>query len=209
MNPVSILQKLFLRSFIALVFLLLCLASGAQKSFGVDHSVYVLRNSGSLLVPSIHYETRHRLYGSLRYQYEAERTVSLHLGKTFFIGGAEKCSIRPLAGILSGDWNGGSLGMEAEVEKGVFSFFAAPQYCSSFQTADPSFFYSWSEARLTIASHLFAGAACQSTRIKGQPWFHEAGLFGGISIGRFEWPFYYFFSSTSSVVTGVRWNLNK
>jgi len=212
MNFGSLLLKINrsqLPGLVAFLFLFPGSVLNAQKSFGMDHSVYVLRNSGSLMVPSLHYETKDHLYGSLRYQYEAEGTVSMHLGKTFFIDGSENIFIRPMAGVLVGRWRGASVGMEAEVEKGVFSFFAAPQYCASFQSADPPFFYSWSEARLTIASHFFAGVACQSTRIKAQPWFHEAGLFGGVSFGRFEWPFYYFFSSASSVVTGLRWNLNK
>lgn len=186
--------------------MLLCFA---QKNYGVSQDYYIYKNNNSSIVPFIYYETKNSLYATARYNYEAEQTLSLQFGKKFSKQGNLSYSIIPLAGVLAGKFKGFSLGTQAEIELGKFSFSTEPEYCLQSKNKTQNFFYSWSELSIQPCKIFYTGLALQTTKTFG--WTNEPGILFGICIKNFEIPFYFFRASSSAnyFVTGIHWRLQK
>lgn len=192
----------------AILSMLLCFA---QKNYGVSQDYYIYKNNSSSIVPFIYYETKNSWYAAARYNYEADQTFSLQFGKKFSKQGSLSYSVVPLAGLLAGKFKGFSIGTQAEIEVGKFSFFTEPEYCVQFQSQTENFFYSWSELSIQPSKIFYTGLALQTTKNKSFGWTNEPGAFLGICIKNFEIPFYVFkvSPSTNYFVTGIHWRLEK
>lgn len=188
--------------------LLLCFA---QKNYGVNQDYYIYQNNPASIVPLVYYETKNHWFTAARYNYEANQTWSLQLGRKFSKDDPLSFSIMPLAGLLAGNFKGISFGTQAEIETGKFSLFAEPEYCVQFKNQAQNFFYSWSELSFQFSKTFYTGFALQSTKDINCTITNEPGLLFGICVKNFEIPMYLFrlSSSTNYVVTGVHWRLEK
>lgn len=180
----------------------------AQKNYGVSQDYYIYHNSTSVVVPLVYYETKNHWYTSARYNYEEDQTFSWQIGKNFSREGNVSYSVIPLAGFLTGKFNGLSICMQTEIEAGKFCLFTEPEYCLQWNKSSENFFYNWSELSFQLSRFLYAGPALQ-TKMKQGVLFTEAGFLVGINVKKFELPFYFFKPSPGGgyFVAGVHWRL--
>jgi hypothetical protein len=182
----------------------------AQKNYGVRQDYYMYQNEQSVIVPLVYYETKNNWYTSLRYNYEEAETFSFQLGKNFSKEGVISYSVTPLAGLLGGKFKGASIGMQAEIELGNFSFYSEPEYCTQFNSAE-NFFYNWSELSVQLSKFFYTGLALQTIRVRQERGYVEPGIMFGATIRNFELPFYFFRPSVNQqyFVAGIHWRLRE
>ncbi len=171
---------------------------------------YLYTKRAVSVVPAVVYEGSRNGYLMMRYNFEADQTLSLTAGKSF--GAKENGPVfSPSIGLLAGGNAGLSVNMQTSLEKGRFFCSTEPLYCYFF-SGSGHYVYNWAEAGMQAGNHLFAGVALQSTKEQAvRGWDQHPGLFAGCTIGNVEVPFYLFHSAASGpyLVLGLQWKLSK
>jgi len=129
------------------------------------------------IVPVACYTTGSNLYFEGRYNYESLKTFSLYAGKTFEKKSAVSYSVTPLAGIVTGTLNGGSIGMNTDIEYKKFCLSSQGQYTFSTQNRKCSFIYNWSDLAYGLSGWLSTGFSIQYTKLYRVKGSLEKGLF--------------------------------
>jgi hypothetical protein len=183
----------------------------AQKNYGVSQDYYVYPSNDNCIVPFIYYEAKNGWYGSIRYNYESDKTTSFQIGKKFSKDGKLSYSATPLVGALTGKFKGISMSALTEIETGKFSFYSEPEYCIGFHEPDKNFFYSWTELSFQPHHFFFTGLALQIVKPDKGSFDAEPGIVFAFNAQNFEIPFYFFRPSRSSnyFIAGIHWSLNK
>jgi hypothetical protein len=196
---------------LALMLLLLAGKAGfAQKSVVWSQYYYLYAKRAVSIVPAILYEGHGNSHYMVRYNFEADQTVSLTAGKTF-TGKEGEPVFSPSIGLLAGGASGLSVNLQTALEKGAFFCSTEPLYCYFF-SGSGQYIYNWAEAGVQAGAHFFAGAALQSTKEQGiKGWDQQPGVFAGCTIGNLEVPFYLFRSAASGLymVVGLQWKLSR
>jgi hypothetical protein len=199
-----------LKLLLALICSFYLLPGSAQKNYGVSQDYYIYKNNRNSIVPLVYYETKNHWYSAARYNYEEDQTLSLQLGKKFSKHGIVSYSITPLAGWLSGKFNGMSIGTQAQMDAGKFSLSTEPEYCVQFNHPSTRFFYSWSELTIQASPLFYTGLALQATRENEKNLTADPGFVLAFSFKNFEIPLYFFKpSSLHYFITGIHWRLIK
>ncbi|MES1223335.1 MAG: hypothetical protein ABUT20_48015 [Bacteroidota bacterium] len=181
----------------------------AQSKMVFENYNYWGQHSSAVFVPMIHIETKNNWYAEIRYNYEADQTLSVFAGKSFYGGNKITYSITPLVGISAGLFSGASFATNADVEWDNFYFSSQSQFSRSFKKEIPDFFFTWSEAGYNISPNIFAGLALQYTRQLASN-EAEPGIMAGINFKNFSIPFYVFkpFHSGGYFVLGLNYEYN-
>ncbi|HEV8282901.1 MAG TPA: hypothetical protein VGQ09_01255 [Chitinophagaceae bacterium] len=164
----------------------------AQSKIGIENYTYYGDGANVSQMPIISYENKNHLYAQARYNYEDMQTVSLYLGRSFFKQGDFSYNLIPLAGAVTGRFNGGSLGLTTEF--GYKNFFASSQsqYSFSYKNKYSNFFYTWAEAGFQPLKWLFGGISVQQTQVYNTTNQFESGLLIGFSFKKWSLPLYAF-----------------
>ena len=182
-----------------------------QKAVGMEQYYFWQQKTTGTIIPKVYYESPKKWYTEFRYNWEALNTASLHFGRQINFRKFSQIKITPIAGVLYGNFNGGSAGAIVELEMGRFLFLSEPQYVFAFGEKENNFFYSWSELSYELFSSIYAGLALQQTKSFSIPNVLEPGVMAGFTIKNFDIPVYCF-SPTSSYrnfVLGVNWRWEK
>lgn len=99
-------------------------------------------------------------YIEARYNYEDEKSFSTHLGLPIDVPEINM-EITPTVGLVFGNYEGMSIGLNTEFESPKFSFTTENQHC--FSTFSPNFLFSWLIATTPVYKNLNAGASWQYT----------------------------------------------
>ncbi len=192
--------------------ILMQLKGTAQSKWVFENYHYLDQPGENTLVPVLHFETPGKLYGELRYNYEAGQTITLLGGRTFRVGKTTPLIVTPMAGLSAGRFTGITAGVRGNIEPGRFYFSTETQQSWGTNKKSDSFFFSWSEAGYTISDHFFAGIALQYS---GGKWKNQAepGMIAGFSVKDFSFPCYLFKSPGQDyhVVLGMNyeWRFRK
>jgi len=181
--------------------LLLLFAEKTTAQPGLEQYCYVEKDKANIWVRMIHYRTPRGWYAEGRYNYEAERSLSIYVGKEFTRkvrkGFARKSklsmAVTPLAGIVVGDFRGLSAGLNLKLGYGKFFFGSQSQYTTSAETNALDFFFNWSELGCQPAPWIYFGLSVQHTYydVLNINLF-DPGAVIGFEIGRWAFPFYCF-----------------
>ena len=179
--------------------------SNSQAHGGLEQYYYT--GAGvSTIVPRVYYQSRHNWYGEVRYNYEELQTVSFTAGKTFSNKKLLSYSITPVAGIVLGKLNGGTLGSNVKMEYKSLFFSSEFQYTFSVEKKTENFFFKWSEFGYQFAM-VYLGLALQvahSYEIKNN-W--EPGIMMGLIYKSWTFPIYVFdpAGNNRNFVLGINW----
>jgi hypothetical protein len=174
---------------------------------GVEQYYYVQGKEPVEFVPIVSFETGNNWYAEARYNYEDKNTFSLYGGRKF--SGEYKrlmYSLTPIVGVVTGDFQGGSAGVNTTVELKKLFFSSQSQYTFSTHNPMDDFFFSWSEAGYEIASWFYLGLSVQHTQmLHANTALFEHGAVIGFEFGRWSIPIYSFntFDNSRYFVLGI------
>jgi hypothetical protein len=189
------------------IFMTVCNTVNSQNHGGVEQYYYPGNKESSSVVPRIYYTNNKNWYGEVRYNYDESGTFSFNAGRTFSNKGNVSYTITPIAGIVKGTLNGGSLGLNGELEYKDFFFSSESQYTFSSESKTSNFLFNWSELGYQATANIYTGLALQLTRPYKMSNSWEPGCMIGLSISGFTFPLYAFNILTDKkyFVLGINW----
>ena len=152
-----------MKSKFVFIALLICLETSAQKKGCFEQIYYFDEGNAFAMGPLAKLQTKNNWYAEARYNYEEARTVSFYIGKVYERDAAFSYSIVPIFGGVIGRFNGGSAGLNMDLEYNNFYFSAQSQYTFSVEEEVNNFYFSWSELGYQPLSWLYGGLALQET----------------------------------------------
>lgn len=93
-----------------------------------------------------------------RYNYEDDKTYSIHLGRPVEIDEL-KMELTPTVGLVFGNYKGYSVGLNMDFSNSIFSGSAENQYV--FSSVNPNFFFSWLKATTPVIKGFSLGGSWQ------------------------------------------------
>jgi hypothetical protein len=151
----------------ALLTITLCglLLKGFSQSNGTyEQDCYLGESRSFCWAPVLSYRTADNWYIEARGNYEAINSASLYFGKIFKEKALISYSIIPIAGLVVGTFNGGSVGANIGLDYKRISFSSQSQYTFSIENRATNFTYSWSDLTYQLKEWVYAGVSLQQTR---------------------------------------------
>jgi hypothetical protein len=161
----------------------------SQYQAGLEQYVYMDKNAISY-TPVIWYQANSNWYAEARYNYDAEKTLSLYAGKTFEKQSKVSYSFSTMAGILMGQFNGGAIAVNTELEYKKIFLSLQSQYTFSIKYPHTNFIYNWGDIGYTYSSVFSAGISIQQTALCAS--VLDRGLFVKAQFGHWTLPLYVF-----------------
>jgi hypothetical protein len=163
----------------------------AQTKAGLEQYYAVHKNAVSFM-PILWCENNAGWYAEGRYNYEAANTFSLYGGKTFKKESVISSSLTGLLGAVAGEFNGGAVAANAEIEYKKFTLSFQSQYSFSVENKMDNFIYLWSDISFQTTYWLSAGLSLQQTKLYQTKVETEKGIFATARFGKWEFPIYIF-----------------
>jgi hypothetical protein len=194
-----------------LMFLTLAqLCVSAQNTF--EQYCYFQRGEQVLWVPMVHYVSPKNWRFEGRYNYEALNSFAFYAGKQFTFGKTVTSTFTPLAGIVIGEFNGGSVALNTLFEYNAFFLSSQGQYTFSTQRAWDSFAFNWSEIGYNFLDWAYLGVSAQYTANNDlSRSMVEPGVVLGLQLKKWSFPLYAFKSSEGQAyfVLGATYSIDK
>jgi hypothetical protein len=163
----------------------------SQSQGGLEQYYYV-EDKAVTIAPIAWYQTQKGWYVEGRYNYEAEKTVSIYAGKTFEKKSKISYSVSTLLGGLMGKFNGASVAVNADFEYKKFFCSLQSQYTFSLKDRNANFIYTWCDLGYQVIPCLSAGFSMQQTKLYKMNAASEKGIFIKAEFGRWAFPVYFF-----------------
>lgn len=151
-------------------------------SQSLDLNFYIYRNGLSIL--PIYSADKKHLHLEGHYNYEAANTFSLWYGYNFIGNGELSYVITPIAGVVFGQINGLSPGLNLSLNYKKFGFTSDTQYVFDLEDKNQDYLYNWSELTYSANEWIWFGASYQRTRLFEEKAYFQAGPFIG---GEYRW----------------------
>lgn len=196
-----------MRNKLVILICLWAIQAQAQKSWGTQQLCYTHASSGALLVPMVHYTSGSNWYAEARYNYDATGTFGVYLGHSFTREGTLSGTVTPVIGGLAGKSNGGSVGVNMDVDFGRLFFSSQWQYTCSLARKSNPYLFGWSELGVRATSWLYGGMALQETNNFPSACKLEPGCMVGITRNNWSIPIYWFNETNGNayMVVGISW----
>jgi len=159
---------------------LMCIECSAQLTGSIEQIYYFDEGRSFSMGPIVQLQNNKNWYVEARYNYEEKRTLSFYIGKSFSRDGEFSYSIVPLFGGVVGRFNGGSAGLNMDLDYKNFYFSTQSQYTFSVNDEINNFYFSWSELGYQPLKWLYAGLALQETY---SPQIKETLTYPGFVVG--------------------------
>ena len=163
-----------------------------SQSQGGLEQYYYMNNKSVTIAPIIWYQTKKGWYAEGRYNYEAEKTLSIYAGKTFEKRSIVSYTVSTLMGALFGTYKGFSIAVNTDLEYKKFFFSLQSQYTFSVKDRSANFIYNWGDLSYRVSPRLSAGLSLQQTNLYKTKAASEKGIFIKAAFGRWEFPLYVF-----------------
>jgi hypothetical protein len=175
----------------------LWLSAFSQPSSSFEEYYYLDRAKPFYMATVASNHAANDWYMEGRYNYDAINAVSAYLGKTFGKKALISYSITPIAGLIGGKFNGGSIGANVAFDCKGLSFSSQSQYTLSVQDRATNYIYSLSDLTYHFGGFLSAGVSLQQTALYRAGATFEKGILIRTELKRFSFPLYIFNPSTS------------
>jgi len=166
--------------------------AGAQSKTGIENYNMLRPGNGYTWMPVVHHRGKRGFYTEMRYNYEAPKTASVYIGRSFSKEGKLSYDIVPMAGVVFGEYRGASLAVNAGVEYHRFYFASQSQYTINKNDRYENFFFNWSEIGYQPVRWLYAGISAQFTKAFHSYLATEYGFMAGVVMGKITIPVYVF-----------------
>ena len=165
----------------------------AEDSWDVRASLgaYFLSNQADYLQPTVAVD-----HGALhlegRYNYEAQRTGSVWVGRNFEWGESLKVTLTPVVVGVIGNLHGIAPGVEADLSWGPVEFYWEGEYVFDVVNWPAIYFLTQSELSARPFEWLRAGVAAQRNRALNSPRLAQWGPLVGVSVWKVSADAYWF-----------------
>ncbi len=163
-----------------------------QTKIGIENYNSVSRAEPYLWVPIIHRQGKKGLHTEMRYNYEERKTGSVYIGKNFSSDSAFSYSLTPMLGWVFGQFNGGSVALNADAGYKKFYTSVQTQYTMSKNGKAENFFYTWGEIGYEPVEWFYTGISSQWTKVYKETGDAEFGMLVGFNIRKLSIPVYVF-----------------
>lgn len=163
-----------------------------QTHAGAEQYYYMGEKQTFTIVPIVYFQTKKNWYIEGRYNFEANRTMSVYAGKTFEKKSAVSYSVSPVIGAVIGRFNGGSIGANGEADYKRYFFSSQLQYTFSMKNKTENFIYSWSDFSYRALNNIYAGFSVQQTNLYKEQCKLEKGVFIKALFDEWSLPLYVF-----------------
>ena len=182
----------------------------AQSQLSLENYYSTGSNGPLAIMPIASYQTSKGFYAEGRYNYEELNTFSFYMGRSFSKESTFSYSISPIAGIVIGQFNGGSVGANISLGYKNFYLYSQPQYTFAVENSVNNYIYSWTDVTYSPLSWLSVGFSLQHTKPNQSKGFLENGLVLETAFKKFTFPIYIFNpqSKDRSIVLGANFELN-
>lgn len=126
-------------------------------------SGYLVPDGGSYASPTLTVD-HDWLHLEPRYNYEAQQTGSLWVGRNFSGGKKVEFDLTPMIGGVFGKVNGIAPGFEATITYKKLEFYSANEYIFDTDTKSGNFFYTWTQLTYSPVRWFNFGYVMQRTR---------------------------------------------
>lgn len=188
------------------------IVGNANGQLGVEQYCYLNSSEVISFVPLVTFENDKNWHLESRFNYEEENSFSLYFGKTFTYEKKLSASVTPLVGAVAGQYRGGSMGVNVDVEYRTLFYSMQSQYTFSVSSANEDFLFAWYEVGYQPFNWGFIGFSAQQTHlVQSAASFFEPGVFIGFTIGGWTFPMYSFSpgSTSSYFVMGANFKFNR
>jgi len=152
---------------------------------------YALPDAKNYLQPTAAAD-RDALHFEMRYNYEAQNSVSGFVGRNVAFGTSVVLRMTPMLGGLVGDTTGIIPALELDLAWKRLEFYTEGEYVIDVIHPSDRFLYSWSETSVWITDRIRTGVVTQRTRAFHAPRDIRRGLLLGATVTRFEGAVYFF-----------------
>ena len=166
--------------------------TAAQSKSGIENYNFFGSGQAYVWMPVLHHQGKNGVYTELRYNYEDLKTASVYLGKNFGKESKVSYSITPMVGWVFGNFNGGALAMNMDIEYKKIFISTQNQYTISKDDINNNFFFNWTELAILPKPWFYAGISTQQTKMHGAAFENEYGLLAGFVIKKITIPVYVF-----------------
>ncbi|MEO7767226.1 MAG: hypothetical protein ABIS01_07360 [Ferruginibacter sp.] len=163
----------------------------SQSQGGLEQYYYV-DNKGVSITPIAWYQNEKGWYAEGRYNYEAEKTLSLYAGKTFENKAKVSYAVSAMMGVVIGKLNGASIAVNTDLDYKKLFFSLQSQYTFSLKDRNANFLYNWCDLGYRLSPGFSAGISLQQTNLYETIAASEKGFFVKAEFGRWAFPLYIF-----------------
>jgi len=183
--------------------------SSAQAKLGIENYNSVSTTEPYLWIPIVSRTGKKGLHTQFRYNYEERSTGSLYIGKSFSRDSSFSYTVTPMLGWVFGQYNGGSLALNADAAYRKIYISVQSQYTLSKAGREGNFFYTWGEIGYEVTKWFYAGVSSQLTKPYNEKTETEYGILAGINISKMSFPVYVFspFSNNRNFLIGINLEL--
>ncbi|RYY25625.1 MAG: hypothetical protein EOP41_05095 [Sphingobacteriaceae bacterium] len=183
----------------------------AQSRAGAQQYYYMGNYHTFSFVPVVYYQSAEKWYAEGRFNYEAQNTMALYGGKTFEKQAVVSYSVSPIVGVVLGEMNGGSAGINLNLDYRKFNFNTQSQYTFSIQQQSNNFIYSWSDLTYQLWDKMAAGISVQQTKLYQVNGAFERGILLKPTYKSWTFPLYIFKPETKDryFVLGITYEWEK
>jgi hypothetical protein len=188
----------------------------AQSRIGFEQYYCTGSASATTPVTRFFYQTNDSWYGELRYNYDAEQTAGIGVGRTFGYDPGTKngaaWAITPTIGWVTGKFNGTSVGTGLTI--GYHGFYLSSAWQTGPAAAkDGGYWYNWSEIGRQVGGSVYLGIALMQDCRYGEGCTITPGIEGQFLFHKWAFPLYIFNPQNNRVwlLLGVtrEWGLHK
>jgi hypothetical protein len=152
---------------------------------------YALPDAANYLQPTAAAD-RDALHLEMRYNYEAQNSVSGFVGRNVAFGTSVVLRMTPMLGALVGDTTGIVPAVELDLAWKRLEFYTEGEYVIDVTHPSDRFLYSWSETSVWITNRIRTGVVTQRTRAHQAPRDIKPGLLLGATVAKLEAAIYFF-----------------
>ncbi len=178
----------------------------SQSEAGLEQYSYI--SKGSFRVnPILWYQFKSGWYAEGRYNYEADNTLSVYVGRTFQKESTISYAISTLAGIVAGQFNGGAIATNTDLQYRNFFLYLQSQYAFSIKDKGENYLYNWVDLGCNATPWLAVGLSMQLTNGYKTKAIVEKGFFITPSYGKWSFPIYIYNPGSAEVynVVGINY----
>ena len=164
----------------------------AQNKTGIENYNFLSSKEAYVWMPVVHHKGKKGVYTEMRYNYEEMETASVYLGKSFSKERELSYDITPMLGMVFGNFNGGSLAINMDVEYKKTFVSMQMQYTASSDAKENNFLFNWTEMAYQPLEWFYTGVSMQQTKMYKTGFKSEYGVLIGFLVKKFTIPVYVF-----------------
>ncbi len=152
---------------------------------------YSFKGESDNIIPIVYADYK-SMHFEARYNYEDKNTASVFGGYRFEAGNKLEAGITPMAGLVFGNTNAFSPGLEIDLTFLKFDFYSESEWLIDFESRENNYLYTWTELAFNPNDNIRTGLSSNRTKVYQSEREIQHGVFMEYSIKRLTAGLHYF-----------------